>query len=95
MNSSEFTATLAKRLGLSRLEAGIRLDDLLSIMTAELSKGHIISITNFGNLEVKKRNERISVHPGTGERMLLPSKMVVKFKSSVSFNKKIKDLDYE
>jgi len=95
MNSTEFTATLAKKLNLSRLEAGIRLDDLMSVIATELTKGNVVSIANFGNLEVKERNERVSVHPATGERTLLPPKMVVKFKSSVSFNKKIKDLDHE
>jgi nucleoid DNA-binding protein len=95
MNSTEFTTTLAKRLDLSRLEAGIRLDDLLSVISTELTNGRVISITNFGNFEVKKRNERISVHPVTGNRILLPSKRVVKFKPSVSFNKKIKDLNHE
>jgi DNA-binding protein HU-beta len=95
MNSTEFTATLAKKLGLSRIEAGIRLDDLLSIITTELANDHVISITNFGNFEVKKRNERISVHPLTGKRVLLPPKMIVKFKPSVSFNNKIKKIDHE
>jgi nucleoid DNA-binding protein len=95
MNSTEFTTALAKKLELSRLEAGIRLDDLLSVIATELANGHVISITNFGNFEVKKRNERISVHPLTGKRMLLPPKMVVKFKPSISFNKKIKELDHE
>ena len=95
MNSTEFTTALARKLELSRLEAGIRLDDLLSVIATELANGHVISITNFGNFEVKKRNERISVHPLTGKRMLLPPKMVVKFKPSVSFNKKIKELNHE
>lgn len=95
MNSTEFTTELAQRLRISRLEAGIRLDNLLSVLTAELANSHIISITNFGNLEVKKRNEKVSVHPITGKRMLLPPRMIVKFKPSASFNKKIKDLNYE
>ena len=95
MNSTEFTTALSKKLKISRLEAGIRLDDLLTVITSELANGHVISITNFGNLEVRKRNERVSVHPVTGKRMLLPPKMVVKFKPSVSLNNKIKDLNYE
>jgi DNA-binding protein HU-beta len=89
MNSTEFITALAKNLEISKLEAGIRLDDLLSIITTELVNDHVISITNFGNFEVKKSNERISVHPLTGKRVLLPPKMIVKFKPSVSFNKKI------
>ncbi|MDR0613320.1 MAG: HU family DNA-binding protein [Dysgonamonadaceae bacterium] len=95
MNSTEFTTALAKKLELSRLEAGIRLDNLLSVITEELVNGHVISIANFGNLEVRKRKERVSIHPVTGKKMLLPPKMVVKFKPSASFNKKIKDLNYE
>jgi DNA-binding protein HU-beta len=90
MNSTEFTTALAKKLELSKLEAGIRLDDLFSVIATKLADGHVISITNFGNFEVKKRNGRISVHPLTKKRMLLPPKMIVKFKPSASFNKKIK-----
>lgn len=95
MNSPEFTAALAKKLALSRLEAGIRLDDLLSVITTELANGHVISIANFGNLEVRKRNESVNVHPSTGKRTLLPPKLVVKFNPSTSFNEKIKELDHE
>lgn len=93
MNSTEFTTALAKKLELSRLEAGIRLDNLLSVITEELVNGHVISIANFGNLEVRKRKERVSIHPVTGKKMLLPPKMVVKFKPSASFNKKNKRLE--
>jgi nucleoid DNA-binding protein len=95
MNSTEFTSALARKLELSRLETGIRLDDLLSVIITELVNGHVVSIANFGNLEVKKRNERVNVLPVSGKRMLLPPKMVVKFKPSVSFNKKIKELNHE
>jgi nucleoid DNA-binding protein len=95
MNSTEFTTVLSKKLGMSRLEAGIRLDNLLSVITEELINGNIITIPNFGNLEVKKRKEQESTHPVTGKKMLLPPRMIVKFKPSASFNKKIKDLNYE
>jgi nucleoid DNA-binding protein len=95
MNSTEFTSALAKKLEISRLETGIRLDDLLSVIITELVNGHVVSIANFGNLEVKKRNERVNVLPLSGKRMLLPPKMVVKFKPSASFNKKIKELNHE
>jgi nucleoid DNA-binding protein len=95
MNSSEFTTALAKKLGLSRLETGIRLDDLLSVIATELSNGHVISIAGFGNLEVEKKNERESIHPATEKRVLLPPEMAVKFTPAKSFNKRIKDLNYE
>jgi DNA-binding protein HU-beta len=95
MNSTEFTTVLSQKLGMSRLEAGIRLDNLLSVITTELVNGRVVSINNFGDLEVRKREERVSVHPVTGKKMLLPPKMVVKFNPSAPFNEKIKDLNYE
>jgi nucleoid DNA-binding protein len=90
MNSTEFATLLSQRLMLSKTEAGKRLDDTVAVITAELTKENIVSITHFGNLEVKKRNERISVHPETGKRMLIPPKLIIKFKPAASFNKKIK-----
>ncbi|MDR3340493.1 MAG: HU family DNA-binding protein [Candidatus Symbiothrix sp.] len=94
MNATELIAVLAQKLKLSKPEAGKRLDDMVALITAELIESNIISITNFGNFEVKKRNERINVHPETGKRMLIPPKLVVKFKASPSFNKKIKELNH-
>jgi nucleoid DNA-binding protein len=91
MNSSELITTLSQKLNLSKQEVGKRLDDTVAVITAELIKENVVSITNFGNLEVKKRNERISIHPENGKKLLVPPKLVVKFKSAASFNKKIKE----
>ncbi|GHT13727.1 DNA-binding protein [Bacteroidia bacterium] len=95
MNSSELITALSQRLKLSKQETAARLDDTVAVITAELIKENVVSITNFGSLEVKKRNERINVHPETGKKMLIPPKLIVKFKAAPSFNKKIKELSHE
>lgn len=41
-----------------------------------------VAIPSFGNFEPKKRQERISVHPATGKRLLIPPKIVMGFKPS-------------
>jgi nucleoid DNA-binding protein len=92
MNSSELITLLAQRLQLSKAEVGKRLDDTTAVITAELVKDNIVSIMNFGTLDVKKRQERISVHPNTGKRLLVPPKLIVRYKASASFNKKLKEL---
>ena len=47
-------------------------------------------------LEVKKREERISVHPATQVRTLIPPKLVVNFKQSNTLKDKINALtDHE
>lgn len=41
-----------------------------------------IIIPGFGQFEPKKRKERLTVHPATGKRLLVPPKLVVSFKPS-------------
>lgn len=92
MNSSELITALAQRLQLPKTEVGKRLDDMVTVITAELMKNNPVSIVNFGTLEVKKRNERINIHPITGKKLLVPPKLVVRYKVSASLNKKLKEL---
>ena len=92
MNHAELLATLSQRLQLSKTEVGKRLDETTAIITDELVKNNIVSIMNFGTMEVKKRLERISIQPNTGKKLLVPPKLLVKYKASVSFNKKLKEL---
>jgi len=92
MNHSELLATLAQRLQLPKDEVGRRLDETTAVITTELVKNNVVSIMNFGTLEVKKRQERFSVQPNTGKKLLIPPKLIVKYRASVSFNKKLKEL---
>lgn len=91
MNSSELIAALAINLQLSKTEVARLLEDLSITTTAELKANTTISLSGFGNFEVKKRNERISINPTTGTRMLIPPKLVVKFKPSGSVKTKLKE----
>jgi len=92
MNYSELLAALAQRLQLPKAEVEKRLDETTAIITAELVKDNLVSIVNFGALEVKKRQERFSIHPNTGKKLLVPPKLIVKYRPSATFNKKLKEL---
>ena len=92
MNYTELIAALSQKLQLTKAEVGKRLDETTAVIIEELTKDNVVSILNFGTLEVKKRLERISIHPNTGKKILIPPKLAVKYKTSVSFNKKIKEL---
>lgn len=92
MNYSELLTALAQRLQLPKAEVGKRLDETTAIITAELIKSNVVSILNFGTLEVKKRQERLSIHPNTGKKLLVPPKLIVKYRASVSLSKKLKEL---
>ncbi len=62
---------------------------LVSELTAALEDEQTVSISSFGNFEVKKRLERVIVNPTTGQRMLVPPKLVVAFKPSQILKSKI------
>ena len=59
-------------------------------MTQELQDGNTVAIQGFGTFEVKKKLERISINPLTQQRMLIPPKLVLTYKPSVTLKEKFK-----
>jgi len=92
MNHAELIAVLAQRLQLPKAEVEEKLDETTAVITAELVKNNIVSIVNFGTLEVKERQERFSIQPNTGKKILVPPKLIVKYRTSITFSKKLKEL---
>lgn len=89
MNNKEFIAELARRTKSNAKETQQRMNILIKEITEHLCNEDLISITNFGTFETKKRLERVLVSPTTGQRMLVPPKMVVGFKQSNVLKSKI------
>jgi DNA-binding protein HU-beta len=92
MNSAELIATVSQKLQLSKTEVGKRMEDMVTVITSELLKDNSVSLSNFGTLEVKKREERINVNPASGKRMLVPPKLIVKFKAANSLKESLKEI---
>ena len=90
MNNKEFISELSQRLNYSNKETTRLVSSLLSVMTQELQDGNTIAIQGFGSFEVKKKLERISVNPVTQQRLLIPPKLVLTFKPSISLKEKFK-----
>ena len=90
MNNKEFISKLAKKCGLSVADASANVDTLVGLMTECLKENDQINISGFGILEVKMRNERLSVNPKTGQRFLVPPKIVPAFKPSNKLKDKFK-----
>ena len=90
MNNKEFISELSQRLNYNNKETTRLVSSLLSIMTQELHDGNTIAIQGFGSFEVKKKLERISVNPVTQQRLLIPPKLVLTFKPSISLKEKFK-----
>ena len=90
MNNKEFTSELAERLGYTIKDTSELMNSLLSSMTQELEEGNVIAVQGFGSFEVKKKAERISINPASKQRMLVPPKLVLSYRPSITLKDKFK-----
>lgn len=90
MNNKEFIANLAKKCGITTAEATANVESFVNVMTARLKENEQLNISGFGVLEVKMRKERLSVNPKTGQRFLIPPKLVPSFRPSSKLKDKFK-----
>ena len=90
MNNKEFITKLAKRCNITIAEATTNVDAFVNVMTDRLKENDQLNISGFGVLEVKMRKERLSVNPKTGQRFLIPPKIVPAFKPSNKLKDKFK-----
>jgi len=92
MNHKELIAKLAERNKLTKPEVEQLLDATIHTIKTHLIDGKTIGIQGFGSFEVRKKEERLSVHPATQIRTLIPPKLVVNFKQSTVLKEKLNDI---
>jgi DNA-binding protein HU-beta/integration host factor subunit alpha len=91
MNNKDFITTLATRTGHSVEETQRMVDTLVETMGDRFQEDDSVVVPNFGTFEVKKKLERIMVNPSTGQRMLVPPKLVLNFKPNVGWKERVKN----
>ena len=64
---------------------------IVDSMADTFQEGNAVNVQNFGSFEVKKKMERIMVSPSTGQRMLVPPKLVLGFKISPKWKEQVKN----
>ena len=92
MKNKELVTELATRLGWTAQEVTETLSVLGSVVSSRLVDNDTIYLQGFGQFEVKKKAERISVNPANGNRYLIPPKLVPVFKPGVTVKNRLKDL---
>lgn len=90
MNNKEFLAALAQRLDIKPAQAQKMTNDMIGAMGDCFMEGNDIQLVNFGSFELKKKMERVMVNPTTGQRMLVPPKLVLGFKPHPAWKVSIK-----
>ena len=91
MTNKAFIAQLAQRTGFSSDDTQKMVNAVVEKMGDHFQEDDAVLIPTFGTFEVKKKLERIMVNPATGQRMLVPPKLVLNFKPNVSWKERIKN----
>ena len=91
MTNKDFIAQLAQRTGYSSEDTQKMVNAIVEKMGDHFQEDDAVLIPTFGTFEVKKKMERIMVNPSTGQRMLIPPKLVLSFKPNVSWKERIKN----
>jgi len=90
MNNKEFIAELAGRVGYSTKNTQLLVNNIVNAMGDAFQEDNAVQVLNFGTFEAKKKMERVIVNPSTGQRMLVPPKLVLNFKPNQQWKDKLK-----
>lgn len=93
MNNKEYITELSRRTGYSQENTQRMVRCVLESIASTFDEAENVSVPDFGTFELKKRMERIVVNPSTGQRMLVPPKIVLNFKPATSVKNKMKKGD--
>lgn len=89
MNNKELISTLSSKLNLTKEDVSTLLETFTDCCKEQLTNHNTIGFQSFGTFEVRKKEERISVHPVTQIRTLIPPKLAVWFKQSSILKEKL------
>ena len=90
MNNKEFITELAERVGFTAKDTQKLATNLINAMADAFQEDNAVLVPNFGVFETKKKMERIMVNPSTGQRMLVPPKLVLNFKPNQTWKAQLK-----
>ena len=95
MNNKEYIFELSQRCGYTQDNTQKYVRCIIEKRASKFDNGENVFIPNFGTFELKNRMERIVVNPSTGQRMMVPPKIVLNFKPVASIKEKLRKSENE
>ena len=90
MNKKQLATRLAKKEGLTKIEAERIIDSTLDFIGQALIGGDKVRLVGFGNFVVRKRKGRIGRNPQTGEKITIGESKAPAFVPGINLKKAIK-----
>ncbi len=92
MLTKELVGQIASASGLSKKDVELLLTTTNTVIRETLMGGQAVQLQGLGTLEIKERNERVVVHPRTGEKTVVPRKNQLVFRPVASIKDELKKL---
>jgi nucleoid DNA-binding protein len=90
MTKREIVLKVADQTKLRQLDVKKVVQKTLDAIVAALSQGETVELRNFGIFKVKTRKGRTGRNPRTGEKVPVPPKRVVAFKSGLIMKRDVR-----
>ncbi|MBD5209363.1 MAG: HU family DNA-binding protein [Bacteroidales bacterium] len=92
MDHNQLVKSLAESMNKNQEEIDSMINSMISVIKDSVCELDSVSFPGFGAFEPKKRQERISVNPATGKRMLIPPKIILNFRPSVMLRQRVRNI---
>ena len=92
MTKKELANAIAEETKLTQIVVKEIMQRLFDGIIDTLEKEGRIELRNFGIFEVKQRKSRKARNPRTGEKVMVPAKLAVRFKPGLEMEAKVKEL---
>lgn len=92
MKHKELIDAIADKINRSQEDTENLLQAAVDVLTSQLLEDKVINLQGFGSFELKRREERLSVHPATQVRTVIPPKQTVNFRQSGVLKVKLKEI---
>ena len=82
MTKFELVSAVAEKVGISKKDSGIIIDEVVNVITETLAKGEKVQLVGFGSFEVRERAAREGRNPQKpNEKIMIPASKVPVFKA--------------
>ena len=83
MTKKDFIEKYAAKTGASKKAAGEYVEAFLETVEETLAAGETVQFVGWGSFELHSKNARKGRNPKTGEELIIPEKVVLKFKAKM------------
>jgi integration host factor subunit alpha len=82
MTKADLIDNLYEKVGLSKKESAMIVEQIFEIIRVALENGKKVKISGFGNFNIRSKKVRRGRNPQTGDEMQISARSVLTFKAS-------------